>query len=439
MKRLLSVVLALAMVATLAACGGAPASSAAPSPAPESTPADSSAPANKEPVTLKIANYAILEKGYEEFWGKVKSDFEAKNPHITIEWVTAPYGEIVNQVINMAGGGDKVDLVFGELIWLPTFEDAGLAAPVEDILDKEFLDDFYPNVIDAFKIGGKAYGVPLYVSPAILYYNKDLFAQAGLDPNTPPKTYDEMMVMAEKLAQVKTADGNKVYPFGVPTASVPVVGASLTAFISNLGGEALTPDGKLSIDNDGFKQAFEMIKTLDDKGYNPQNAKPKDLRNLFALGQLAMYYDQSWGYNGIKSINPEAEKFAATAVPLSGGSGKGASTLQSHCFILVDNGPAQAEAVKEFVQYVVTPEVLNDYMNNITPAFPAKKSMDSVKVPLLDAALPSVTNTVSIPLFPTLGDFSLELCTLAQAVSVSDKSVDDAMASFRTAAAAILG
>jgi multiple sugar transport system substrate-binding protein len=56
-------------------------------------------PVADKPVTIKVANYAILEGGYEPFWKSVKTGFEAKNPNITIEWVSAPYGEIVNQVV----------------------------------------------------------------------------------------------------------------------------------------------------------------------------------------------------------------------------------------------------------------------------------------------------------------------------------------------------
>ena len=70
--------------------------------------------AESEQVTLKVANYAVLEQGYIPFWEGVKSGFEAKYPNYKIEWVTAPYGEIVNQVINMAGGGDRVDVIFSE-------------------------------------------------------------------------------------------------------------------------------------------------------------------------------------------------------------------------------------------------------------------------------------------------------------------------------------
>lgn len=126
-------------------------------------------------VTIKVANYALLENGYEEYWKGIKTGFETENPNITIEWVTAPYGEISNQVINMAGGGDKVDCIFAELGWIPGFEDAGLAAPVEDILPQEFIDDFYPDVMKSFEIDGVAYGIPLYVSPYVLYYNRTLF------------------------------------------------------------------------------------------------------------------------------------------------------------------------------------------------------------------------------------------------------------------------
>jgi len=420
------------MVFSFSACG---------SKAPSTTA--SKTPDSTKPVTLKIANYAILEKGYEQFWTKTKKDFETKYPNITIEWVTAPYGDILNQVINMAGGGNKVDLLFGEMIWIPTLVDAGLAVPVKDILSPEFVNDYYQNILDAHSVDGKAYGIPLYVSASMLFYNKNLFKQAGLDPEAPPKTYDEMLVMAEKLSKLKTPDGNKVYAFGQPTASVSVVGSSLTSMVSNFGGQVMDKDGKLSVDNDGFKNAMNMLKLLNDKGYNPQNSKPKDLRNLFALGQLAMYYDQSWGFNGVSSINPEAKNFTASAMPLSGGSGSGKTTLQSHTFVMMDNGAANKDAVKKFVEYVITPDVLNSYIKDITPAYPAKKSMEKmdgvVNNPILKGALKSTEVAIATPLIPKLNDFNLELCTLAQGITVKGKPVQQAIDDFKTAAKGILG
>ncbi len=449
-KKFMALTMAAAMVLTTACSGGgkAPATEAPTTAAPKTEAATTKAPETteaakeeaKEPVTIKFANYAILEQGYEDFWNGVKTDFEAKNPDVTIEWVTAPYGEIVNQVINMAGGGDRVDMIFGEIDWVPGLQDAGLTVPVDEILPADYLADFYPAILDSFNIDGKPYGLPMYVSPYVLYYNKDLFKEAGLDPDTPPTTYDEMMEYAEKLSQLKDSNGNPVYAFGQTTASVPVSGASINAMVFNFGGTLLDGDGKLSIDNDGFKQTIEMLKTLDEKGYNPQNAKLKDLRNLFALGQLAMYYDQSWGFNGIQAINPDAKNFTASAKPLKGGAGTGESLLQAHCLMYVDNGDARKDACSRLTQYLVTSEVLNDYLANITPAYPAKKSMEGNQNanPVLTGAAGSAENVKAQVFIPQISDLNLELCTLAQAVTVSGKDTDTAIADFKKAAEAIL-
>lgn len=419
MKRISVLVVLLAIVASLAFAGGKAESAAG-------------------PVTIKVANYALLESGYEAFWKQVKVDFEAANPGISIEWVTAPYGEIVNQVVNMAGGGNKVDVIFGEIDWVPGLVDAGLAAPIGDILSASFINDFYADVLKSFEVGGKPYGIPLYVSPYVLYYNKDLFSQAGLDPAKPPKTFDEMLGYAEKLSLLKDAQGNKVYAFGQTTASVPVSGASLNALVFNFGGQVLDAKGALAIDNKGFRDAFAMVQLLDQKGYNPQNAKLKDLRNLFALGQLAMYYDQSWGFNGVKSINADAQRFTASAEPLKGGAGSGQSLLQAHCFILVDNGKARADATRSFVEFVISEQTLSGYLRDLTPAYPAKHSMASmesvVNNGILAGASPAAGRVQVQTFIPKISDLNLELCALAQAITVGKENLDSAIAKFKNTA-----
>lgn len=393
-----------------------------------------------EPVTIKFANYAVLEEGNRPFWEKIKEDFEAENPDITIEWVSAPFGEIVQQVSNMAGGGEYVDLIFGELDWIPSLVDSGIVCPVSDIMPQEYVDDFYPNVLEAHSVDGQVYALPLYVGPYILYINKDLFEQAGLDAENPPTTYEEMLVCAEKLSQLKDAEGNPVYAFGQATASVPVTGASLTSMVFNFGGQVLDEEGKLSVDNEGFHQAIEMLKLLDDKGYNPQNAKLKDLRNLFALGRLAMYYDQSWGFAGIKPINPEAETFTVTGKPLAGGAGSGQSILQSHCLLLVDNGEARRNAVEKLVEFLITEENLSYRMSNETLAYPAKKAMAHAvdDSQILKGAAGSESNTKSQVFIPQNSDLNLELCALAQAVTVGDADVDTAIEEFKNSAELII-
>lgn len=438
MKRVLALILSLSLAFSLAACGSS--NSGSQPAASQGSGSSTEAGVLSEEITIKFANYALLEDGYTEFWEGVKTGFEEKYPNITIEWVTAPYGEITNQVINMAGGGDMVDMMFGELDWIPTLEDAGLTVPVTNVLTEEYMADFYPSVLDSCRVNGEIYGLPMYISPFILYYNTELFEQAGLDPNAPPTTYDEMLVMAEALSQLKTADGNPVYPFGQTTASVAVSGASLTGMVYNFGGTVLDENGSVAVGNQGLKDAFTMLKTLDEKGYNPQNSKLKDLRQLFATGQLAMYYDQSWGFNGVSSINPDAASYTASAPALKGGSGNGASLLQGQVLLYMDNGDLQREACRLLTEYMLTEEVLVDYITNITPAYPAKQSMADMELnPVLKGAAGSIDNLASAPFVPAQADLNLELCTLAQAVTVSKTDVETAIANFESAASGIVG
>ena len=153
------------MTLSLTACGGGAGSSG--STATDSGSAATSATGEEaalggEEVTIKFANYALLESGYTEFWEGVKTGFEEKYPNITIEWVTAPYGEIVNQVINQAGGGDMPDMMFGESTWVPTLVDAGLAIPRVRSVDEEYLNKFDQNALESCMMDGEVCGLPMY-------------------------------------------------------------------------------------------------------------------------------------------------------------------------------------------------------------------------------------------------------------------------------------
>ena len=248
--KLTAALLAGAMALSLTACGGNTGSTAETSEAASST--GEAAAADGEKTVIKFANYALLESGYTEFWEGIKTGFEEKYPQYEIEWVTAPYGEIVNQVINQAGGGDKPDIMFGESTWVPTLVDAGLAIPVSEVFTEDYLAKFDQNALKSCMTDGEVCGLPMYDCAFMLFYNKDLFEQAGLDPNTPPTTYDEMLKMAEKLSQLTTADGNKVYAFGQTTASVAISGSAINSMIFNFGGTVLDENGQLAIDNQGF-------------------------------------------------------------------------------------------------------------------------------------------------------------------------------------------
>ena len=86
--------------------------------------------------------------------------------------------------------------------------------------------------------------------------------------------------------------------------------------------------------------------------------------------------------------------------------------------------------------------MLNDYIANIAPALPAKNSMKDMEAvknsPILNGAGDSVEKAEPVYMFPTLSEFNLELCALAQAVTVGGEDVDTAIEGFKTAVQALL-
>lgn len=384
----------------------------------------------EEKTVLKVSNYAVLEANYTEFWNDVESGFEAAYPEYDLQWVTSEYSQTTNSVITAAGGGDYCDAIFGELSWVSAL--AYAFEPVDAVLGEELIAEFDPNILDSCTFDGSCYAIPYYVSPFILYYNTDLLAQAGVEV---PTTYDELMAACEKLATLTSPiTGNPVVPFGQTTASVAISGTAINAFIYNFGGTVLDLEtGLMSIDNDGFRQALETLQALYQAGYMTPNQKLKELRQSFANGELAMYYDQSWGFSGVSGINPDATSFTASAPALKGGEGNGESVLNAGVF-MVSNKNGNADGVNKFIEYVTSDEVVGHYIRDIAAGWSAKTSPLEVD-PVLEGATGSQGNLKAVPMIETLNDLNLELCTLAQNLTLNGMSVDDAIAEFKNSSA----
>jgi sn-glycerol 3-phosphate transport system substrate-binding protein len=111
--------------------------------------------------------------------------------------------------------------------------DLGVATPVQDFIDKEKYDvsDLEPNVLAYYTVDGKQWSMPFNTSNPMVYYNKDMFKAAGLDPNKPPRTWAEVEEYAKKLTK-KDASG-KVDVYG---AAFAIYGWFFEQFLAASGG-----------------------------------------------------------------------------------------------------------------------------------------------------------------------------------------------------------
>jgi multiple sugar transport system substrate-binding protein len=166
-------------------------------------------------------------------------------------------------------------------------------------------------VVDYMTYGGQTYGIPMLDgSLASLYYNKDMFKAAGLDPEKPPTTFDEMMADAQKLVQADSA-GN-ITRSGMSmrlSGQGSGIAEKFWFYLHNMGGDIIVPtkDGTKwhnGYNNDAGRKA---LKYYIDSVYTNHvvDQKVKSDAEAFETEQTAMLLRESWVVAEIATKNPK--------------------------------------------------------------------------------------------------------------------------------------
>lgn len=278
-KKLMALLLAMVMALSLFACGSGSnpdsKNSSDPAPANSTSGSGENNPGSEDPTTIYFCNYAVLETAHTEYWNQLIADFEKEHPEYHVEVVSAAYNDVLTYATTRVGGGERIDCMYGEIGWTQVLASNGLTCAVSELFDDEFLSQFTPSVLDCFNYEGECYGLPLYTSNLIVYANKNYLEQAGLDYTNPPKTDKELLEWCEKLQGIKDESGEQVTAFGISMAEKTAPGSFLKSIVAAFGGEILTMDGTLNLDNQGFKEALAFVKECTDKGYSPSTACPR--------------------------------------------------------------------------------------------------------------------------------------------------------------------
>ncbi len=139
--------------------------------------------------------------------------WNAKNPDRKINLTYIPHAEMVAKLAQAIASGEVPDLMGMDLIYAPQFEKAGQLVDITDkIKDWPELKTASPGHMTVATWDGRLYGVPLYADVSALFYNKDLFEKAGLDPNKPPTSLAELRDYADKI----TALGGDIKGYYLP-------------------------------------------------------------------------------------------------------------------------------------------------------------------------------------------------------------------------------
>lgn len=443
MKKLLAIALTLALAISLAACGGSP-SSAAPASTPASTPTTASTTSEThEPVTLRFYNYALSETAKADWWEKTIENFEAENDWVDVETITVDYNSMITTFTNDLASGLSVDLVYGEVNWIPALAESGFIQEPKNVLNADFYNGYYDYVMNQFQYNGGVYGVPHYYTNSVIFVNKDLVEAAGLSMDDFPTTLEDLKVWIETLDTYYAGNDTVSTIFGLTSAEVPATGSNINAIYTAFGGTLINEDGMLADitaepNKTAMTEALDFYKYLIGNGYTQENLKLKDYRASFGAGNVCMYVDSSWGYAQIGEVDAGAADFTVTAtLPTTmGTNGKGASLVESHCFLIGSQlTDAQKEAVDLFVQYCTKTATMEEYLNNIGLAFVAHENMADCQIsPILDGASKGVDNVVYQPQIAPIISVQKQLATTVLNYTVNGMGIDDAIADYVTQA-----
>jgi len=240
-----------------------------------------------KPVTISFYNYNLATASAgADATRELIAEFEAANPNIKVQGMPVPSNEILTRMQADIVAGQQPDLAqltFRDLIYIA--KDLGANA-LEDMVPAEELKANFEGMIPAgLQLGvvdDKTYGLAYTFSTPILYYNADLFKKAGLNPDTPPKTWAEVKTAADAIA-AKTGKGGFF-----PGAYGPTDGTFVYQAILMSNGGNVRDGNTLTFANKDGVAAVKMLRDMVDSGGHARIdvASPTD---SMASGNLGMF------------------------------------------------------------------------------------------------------------------------------------------------------
>ena len=302
------------------------------------------------PVAVGGAITKIID-GYAEAFNK-------ENPGVKVTPVYAgTYQETLVKVLTAHKSGTPPTLSVLLSTDMFTLIDEEAIAPIDGFLktdaDRAWMKGFYPAFMQNSQTGGKVWSVPFQRSTIVLYWNKDLFKQAGLDPEKAPANWAEHTAFAEKLTK-RDASG-AVTQWGV---QIPSTGFSywlLQALAIEAGDELADAAGERTfLDKAGVQEALQYWVDLSQKhkvhppGAVEWGTTPKD----FFEGKAAMMWTTTGNLTNVKNN----AKFPFGVAMLPAGKRRGSPTGGGNFYISKKASPAQQEAAFRFAKWVTQPE-----------------------------------------------------------------------------------
>jgi multiple sugar transport system substrate-binding protein len=309
--------------------------------------------AAQEGVTLTLWSRAANEAFVRQLVDAWNAD------HINqIEPTIIPSDQFITRVGTGFAAGEVPDILPIDLIYVPAFAKAGQLTEISALAEElDYFDQLSPSHVRLARYEDGLYALPFTAEGSVLLYNKGLFEQAGLDPEQPPTTWQEIYDAAVAI----NALGDDNYGFYFSGSCAGCNAFTYLPLIWASGGDVLSEDGtEATIDSDPVvRAALEFYKQLWDEGLIPPGGQADtgtDFLNAFTGGNIGMAGSGAFSISVLKNDYPDID-FGLTFLP---GQEGGASSFAGGDSIAIPAGAQHVEAAFEFIAWALSDEVQLD-------------------------------------------------------------------------------
>lgn len=361
-----ALIFVLLFTAALTGCGGAEEKTPETTTGETNTTTEDTKTEQQEPVTITLAGWGSSPEE-QELLTQTLDEFRAEYPNITVnhEVIADQYMDVIKTRLI---GGEAPDVFYLDSSEAPGLASQGVLEPLDGYVTDEFdVADFEQPLLNAFKFDGTTYGFPKDYSTLALFYNKKMFADAGITGL--PATWEKFLEVSKQLTKDTDGDGKiDQYGFGV----APEL-ARQFYMAKAFGGNIVDEAGMAAFSTPEALQGLQLV--IDQRLVEKTSAQPNEVGagwggEMFGQGKAAMVFEGNWAIpylqNNFKDID-----FATGELPTVNGK---QGTMAFTVAYVMNKESKEKEAAWKLISYLTGKKGMKTWTSKGF-ALPARKSV----------------------------------------------------------------
>jgi sn-glycerol 3-phosphate transport system substrate-binding protein len=325
--------------------------------------------AQGDPITIDFYYPTAVDGPIAEIMEGYAQQFEADHPGIDINPVyTGSYTDTSQAIrTEIQGGGAGPDVAVMLSTDLYSVAEEGYVVPMQQFIDQlddadAFTSDFFPAFMaNSVDNEGTIWSIPFQRSTLILYYNKDLFTEVGLDPEQPPMNRDALVEAAQALTLPNGERWGLLIPFagGFPIWTYQPFAIASGQNLSNGNPAEVFLNTPENVDSLNF-----ILALADEYAVGPVGGSAwGDTPTAFNAGQAGMIFHTTGSLTSILNNAPFDVGVAPIPAGPAGedGTGYGTPTGGGNLYIFANSSPEEQDAAWAWVQFLASPEIQADW------------------------------------------------------------------------------